>query len=477
MRLSMLSLLTLAAMNSACTTTSLGSHGGNDQIVLTDASKRAITVVGVKFAEDGRRVKPDRVLCAEPSPDIARAVSSAIEASLGARAEKTGAGSAGIDAAFSRNVTESIAQLGSRLATIQLLRDELSDLCRAYANGAVSSITYTLRLSRLDKKMITLLVSEASAGALTRALVAIDGASGRSIAVLPEKLQAAESKVKEAAQHVANSGKQVKDAQDALVAAGNDDEKKKSAALNLKKSEDALNGSMTALSDRVTEKLLLESRGSGHVTATSTLLNVSGTGSTSLSAVDLRAIHRAYLEDDDAGTLLDACLTSMEDNATAIQGQNPEVAKLRTEVELKERDRAKLESEFEQARQRIRLSTATIGDRTLAEELEAKLRLVNLDLKQLDRKIGELSGVSDRTALLRFCRNGMEQITAMIERKIFVKAEAERLHKFTELCKAAFADPAASDTTKSSCLRSVLGPSFNPAGLRAPSEAVKRVVA
>ena len=162
-------MLCFSVMN-GCVAHSLGNGGGDDRIVLTDASKRALTVVNVKARPEDRRVLPQRVVCAEPSPDIAKAVSTALESSLKAKADVVGKAGGSLDAALARTETESIAQLGSRLATIQLLRDELSDLCRAYANGAVSSITYTLRLSRLDKKMITLLVSEASAGALSRAL-------------------------------------------------------------------------------------------------------------------------------------------------------------------------------------------------------------------------------------------------------------------------------------------------------------------
>src|SRR5262245_11026581 len=110
--------------------------GENDKIVLTDATQRAITVVKVQTDQDGRRVKPQRVVCAEPSPDIARAVSSAIESTLKAKGEYSGA-SAALEGTLNRTFSESIAQLGSRLATIQLLRDELSDLCRAYANGEI----------------------------------------------------------------------------------------------------------------------------------------------------------------------------------------------------------------------------------------------------------------------------------------------------------------------------------------------------
>ncbi len=209
---------------------------------------------------------------------------------------------------------------------------------------------------------------------------------------------------------------------------------------------------MTALADRVTEKLLLESRGSGRVTSTSTLLG-GGSGNTSVSAVDLRAIHRAYLEDDDAGTLLDACLTSMEDNATTIQGQNPKVEALRQEFNAKEKERVQLESEFENLLRQTRSGTPTPADLNLRNVTEGKLRMVSISLSQIDRQIAELTGSADRTALLRFCRSGMDQITRMIARKMELKAESERLGRLADLCKSIFSSSTASEATKAACLR------------------------
>ncbi|WP_423908377.1 hypothetical protein [Candidatus Spongiihabitans sp.] len=94
----------------------------------------------------------ERILCIEPPPDVAQAISSALSL-------KNQDG----DAMISLN--ESIIQLGERLAVMQLLRDRMYRACEAYANGAIDRVSYVLMLARIDKTMITLLSQEMIAGA------------------------------------------------------------------------------------------------------------------------------------------------------------------------------------------------------------------------------------------------------------------------------------------------------------------------
>ncbi len=61
-------------------------------------------------------------------------------------------------------LAEAMAQLGQRLATIQLLRDGLYRACEAYANGALDKSSYSMILSRFDDTMITLLLGAEEAG-------------------------------------------------------------------------------------------------------------------------------------------------------------------------------------------------------------------------------------------------------------------------------------------------------------------------
>lgn len=145
------------------------------QALVTSADVRSMNWIGVQPDESKGGIWPTTVVCAEPSPDVAKAVQSAFNASASLGA----AGIQGVDGqaalALSRAQAASIAQLGERLATIQLLRDGLYRACEAYANGAISSITYAVLVSRYDDTVVTLMASELAAGAFGRSLAALTG--------------------------------------------------------------------------------------------------------------------------------------------------------------------------------------------------------------------------------------------------------------------------------------------------------------
>lgn len=114
-------------------------------------------------------IRPREYLCAEPSPDVARAVQAALSTSGSAAGTATPpAGGTAIEAqlAFQTNASrsESVAQLTKRIATIQLLRDGLYRACEAYANGAIGQEMYTAIVSRYDRMMITMLLAEMAVG-------------------------------------------------------------------------------------------------------------------------------------------------------------------------------------------------------------------------------------------------------------------------------------------------------------------------
>ncbi len=130
--------------------------------VLIDAKQRAIiTVPSVKtkpdpndpFSESSSR---NAYVCAEPSPDAVAAVSAAIAASLSADVAGKGGGSAALGIALK----ESVAQLGRRNATIQLLRDGLYRQCEAYLNGLIDQRGYKSLSNRYVDATVTLLAIE-----------------------------------------------------------------------------------------------------------------------------------------------------------------------------------------------------------------------------------------------------------------------------------------------------------------------------
>jgi len=122
--------------------------------VLIDARQRAI------LSQPAGR---PALICAEPSPDALSAISRAFAA--GARANIEAAGGAvtpegAAQVSLAKSLTEAAAQLGSRNATIQLLRDGLYRQCEAYMNGAITEESYQKMSNRYVNAMVTLLAVE-----------------------------------------------------------------------------------------------------------------------------------------------------------------------------------------------------------------------------------------------------------------------------------------------------------------------------
>src|SRR5262245_57392642 len=75
---------------------------------------------------------PAYITCAEPSPDVAKIASASFSGDLAASAQSAGPiqnPELALSLALAR--TESLAQLGQRLATVQLLRDGMYRACEA----------------------------------------------------------------------------------------------------------------------------------------------------------------------------------------------------------------------------------------------------------------------------------------------------------------------------------------------------------
>ena len=102
-------------------------------------------------------IPTNEVVCVEPSPDVVAATTVAVQLAGELGGQDAASGSAGA------TVAQSVAELGRRLATVQLLRDGLYRACEAYANGAISDTSYTMMLSRMDDVMISLFALELAA--------------------------------------------------------------------------------------------------------------------------------------------------------------------------------------------------------------------------------------------------------------------------------------------------------------------------
>ena len=294
----------------------------SDQAFLTDAKQRSI--LNVPAVGGPRQNNPTRIICAEPSPDVAQALSESISAALQVQIAGQGGGAA----SFGRSTAEAVAQLGERLGTIQLLRDGLYRACEAYANGAINATTYAMIVSRYDDTMITLMYGELVAGAFGRAgAFAGAGASGAGQAGGGIDREAAMKSLKDADDKVAEKTVQLNDAQIELKKAK--DQKKADGTPvgpddpNVKRNETAVKDKQQELEiaqrqrDNALEVLVLSSS-AGTFTSAGALF-ASGQGGIDRTPGDkavaaLQAMHRTFLEFDatDLSPLVKACVTTLD---------------------------------------------------------------------------------------------------------------------------------------------------------------------
>jgi len=158
------------------------------KVLLTSADVRMISQVKPGNNEYPGIVNPSYITCAEPSPDVAKVVAETSNRGLSFSAQLQKGIEPEVAYAVSKAHAESMAQLGERLATISLLRDALYRACEAYANGALSSTSYAILLSRYDDTMISLHNSELASGAFGRTLAGLSGeGSGKASARLDTK--------------------------------------------------------------------------------------------------------------------------------------------------------------------------------------------------------------------------------------------------------------------------------------------------
>lgn len=96
-----------------------------------------------------------RVICTEPAADVAKALSSALQAQA-----QGGNGATNAGLGFGASSAEAAMELAGRSTALLGLRDGLYRACEAYANGAIGADAYALVLSRYGQLMATLFLSE-----------------------------------------------------------------------------------------------------------------------------------------------------------------------------------------------------------------------------------------------------------------------------------------------------------------------------
>lgn len=272
--------------------------------VVTTADVRTVTHTRVENGSRPGRVLPEYVTCAEPSPDVAKAVSSSFDlaASLAAKGLPSGVDpSASI--AMSRALAEGLAQLGEPLAMIQLLRDGLYRACEAYANGAISDITYAVLLSRYDDTMITMLLGEFAAGGFGRSLATIGtGAEEQSKASLDLSQRQAERQQASAALTKAKASEEAIKKELTVKPAAEGELKPKLAEAEKE---------VAAATDNLIQKAEAETKSAAQVASVSAAGSV-GAKADSAIVESLGNMQRKYIENLHYDALEIACISAMD---------------------------------------------------------------------------------------------------------------------------------------------------------------------
>ena len=277
-----------------------------DSAVLTEADKRAIVNVNQSNPVHGF-VTPDRIVCAEPSPDVAKALSEGISLALQADVQGQGSG----ELQVGRSFAESIAQLGERLGTIQLLRDGFYRACEAYANGAISDTTYAMIVSGTDDVMATLLASEMAAGAFGRQQTTLGGAATGTTASVIADQQAVEASQEKL---VKLRGKEAEDKEKLAIAESKDPRNQREIdglRASIKKTE----AEIAATQEVLNEQIDRSASSSARATLASGVGTISGGGSKQ-GADTVERIHRSFMRATNLNAFIQACVTTMDRRQT-----------------------------------------------------------------------------------------------------------------------------------------------------------------
>lgn len=188
--------------------------------ITTGASRRIVLNTKTHPSSRPGQVNPERIVCAEPSPDVAIAIANSFN--LGASFLQNRA-----NAAVSGAQTQALAALAERTVTVQLLRDQMYRACEAYANGAISGTEYSLLMSRNNDAMVTLMLGESASRLVGRNLSNISSsAEGEATTTVPvsaieaatRNLVEATQKVDEVTKAAAEAEEDTKEADEALMA-------------------------------------------------------------------------------------------------------------------------------------------------------------------------------------------------------------------------------------------------------------------
>lgn len=283
-----------------------------NETALVGSRQRAILNSPVGEASRPGLVNPERVVCAEPSPDVALAIAQSFGTGLSILDGGQGA------RAVTRATVEGVVQLGERTQAIQLLRDKMYRACEAYSNGAITGTAYNLIMSKNNDAMVTLMMAGVTGGEFGRSGAAVGGAAkseaSASVSSLFDALQAAEKandELNTSKQNVNDANETLKDKQ--KIAAGDSSETAEEQAENDQAVGNAETDLAAAQAD-VREKQ--EEKNRADAKARAEITKVAGAGAittkpTAAVGQVLERMHANYLREDFADEYVTACIVEM----------------------------------------------------------------------------------------------------------------------------------------------------------------------
>jgi hypothetical protein len=197
---------------------------------MSDIKQRGVFVMN-RHDEDGK-ITP--VLCAEPSPDAMGAAAASIAAEASYKGE--------LNARAAASFSETVANVGVRTQSIQLLRDGMYRICELYAAGALGKDDVSIMQRRYQANMIALLAVEQLTGTVRMPSVVLTGQSSASV------LNDIAKKIKERNEAVETKAN-LKKEYDALE--GKDDAESKAKQEQLAKDMSALDAQIAELTQQI----------------------------------------------------------------------------------------------------------------------------------------------------------------------------------------------------------------------------------
>ncbi len=311
------SIIFFIALHSGCATAPKGDLKEvkvleDGQGIATDARLRMITHMKPGIASRPGRVDPNVITCTEPGPIVAAALAS----SFGFGISVLNYGSASL----SGSQAEAIAQLAERTTAIQALLHQGYQACLDYANGAITGTTYSLRTSRLDDLLVTLILGEVAGGAFGRTGAAIglkaNAEAQAKLVGFPEmlkdidkakaELDAAQQKVKEKDDAYKAADKAYTDATDA-------DPKKNQlkAERDAKKAElDAANVEKNAIIQKLSVQIDTTSKSASEVSQLIAMGGLTPKHDADTAKI-LGEMHKTFIEKDIEQAYISACLIEL----------------------------------------------------------------------------------------------------------------------------------------------------------------------